>query len=48
LLVFVEAGPFANEHDLGVRVALAGYRARSRLAQLAARTDADVGADQLE
>src|SRR6185437_15573426 len=42
------AGPLAHEHDLGVRIALAGNRLRPALAELAARADTHLRRDRLE
>ncbi len=44
----MEAWAFADEHDLGVGVALAGYAGRARLAQAAQAAAAHLAADYVQ
>src|SRR5258706_238177 len=46
--VLVDPGPFADEDDLGVRLALAGHGVRPRRAEAAALAHANLGRDRLE
>ena len=48
LPILVLPGPLADDHDLGLGVALTRHGLRPRLVEAAVRTDPDFGGDRLE